>query len=106
MSIRGVRAPCRENAIQHHCSLWLQRVEGKDQKKQSKPSPGESRPPRAPLRRREWQQAVCNQLASRTRFNPLHLAFRNISVLIFNRGCFCYFCKSQHMRPLWENLNH
>lgn len=38
------QAPRRENAIQHHCSLWLQRVKGKDQKKQSKPSPGRAGP--------------------------------------------------------------
>ena len=38
------QAPHRENVIQHHCSFWLQRVEGKDQKKQSKPRPGRAGP--------------------------------------------------------------
>lgn len=43
------QAPRRENVIQHHCSLWLQSGrKGPEETKQAQP--GESRPPRAPLR--------------------------------------------------------
>lgn len=119
MSIRGVRplaGKMRSNSTAvSGCREWKERT----RRNKASPARGEQAP-RAPLlrrrewqqaafdqlRRREWQHAACDQLASRARFNPLHLAFKNILVLVFNRGCFCYFCNSQHMRPLWENLNH
>lgn len=99
------QAPRRENVIQHHCSLWLQRWKERTRRNKASPAQGEQAPTGSTARR-EWQQAMCNQLASRAHLSPLHLAFRNISVLTFNLGCFGYVCNSQHMRPHWENPNH